>query len=88
MAPVSDVATSILTTLCCLWLCREATRPNDVIVVENRTVLPRHVRRRRYRQRRGYYDYGNADVIFVNESVGEKQDVLPLVALKQSVMER
>lgn len=92
-----NVAGTILATLCCLWLCREATRPDDqVVIVEERTVvtpgrLPRTYttrRKRRYRDRRGYYDGDDPTVIVVNEKAGEKQASLPLVACKQNVMTR
>ena len=93
-----DVAASILAALCCLWVCREATRPDDrVVIVEERTVVrpgypPGRYRRkrRRYRNRRGFYDSDEPNVIIVNEKAGEKQrqDALPLVACNHMVMER
>ena len=90
-----NVAGTILATLCCLYLCREATRPDEVVVVEERTVItpgrpPRKYtrRKRRYRDRRGFYDGDDPTVIVVNAKGGEKQDSLPLVACKQNVITR
>jgi len=91
-----NVAGTILATLCCLYLCREATRPDDqIVVVEERTVItpgqpPRTYTRRkkRYRNRRGFYDSDEPTVIVVNAKMGEKQASLPLVACKQLVMTR
>ena len=89
-----NVAGTILATLCCLWLCREATRPDDqVVIVEETTVVtpgrPRRTyRKKRYRDRRGFYDGDDPTVIVVNAKGGEKQAELPLVACKQNVMAR
>lgn len=86
----SDIAGTILAFLCCAWLCREATRPDDVVIVEETVVVPGQVprtyttKKKRYRNRRGYYD--NRDdptVIVVNEQMGSDQ--LPLVAFPTNV---
>ena len=91
----SDIAGTILATLCCLWLCREATRPNDEVVIVEETVvvpgqMPRtYTKKKRYRNRRGYYD--NRDdptVIVVNEKAGRDQQELPLVACTHVEMKR
>lgn len=82
------VASALLTFLCCLWLCREATRPTDTVtVVEERTIVTpgpggsRRVRRtRRYRNRDGFYDNDDPTVIVVNKKAGGEGVKLPLVA--------
>jgi len=63
-------ATGILTTLCCLWLCREANRSTETVtVVEETTVVRpggRRVRRtKRYKNRDGFYDDDNNNTVIV-----------------------
>lgn len=93
------VASALLTALCCLWICREATRPTDTVtVVEERTIVTpggRRVRRtKRYKNRSGFYESDDPTVIVVNKKAGLNSysvnvDKLPLVACTHhSRMER
>ena len=35
-----DLCASLATTLCCLWLCQEATRPRERVVIVQQPVAP------------------------------------------------
>ena len=80
-----DIAGSILATLCCLWLCTEATRPAErvVVVEERRPGYPVYRRRRRYQNRRGFFQNNDPTVVVVNEHL--REPALPLVACTEMV---